>query len=299
MFVIFLYQYSIIGPDLRQAILLQQLEQEKACIFYDVKRREEEYFPVEGKRAGAKRAEDFEEAVTKAQDLLFPIPFCKGKRINLSDTKEVTPEELLQLLRPGQKVFAGAIGKAFEEKAKEKGIICYDYMTEERIAVFNSIATAEGTIGEILHSFPYNLHGTSVLILGYGRCAKTLARKLKALDVKVAVYARRKDASMEAYAQGAEPVEKEALLQEMRKYPIVINTIPERIFRGKEIRQLSLETTIYEIASYPYCMDPKEAEKYRVKFRICPGLPGKYSPVSSALILKEYITSQTMGEEKF
>ncbi|MBR3606138.1 MAG: hypothetical protein IKL51_00970 [Lachnospiraceae bacterium] len=297
MFFIFQYQYSIIGPELRQAILLQELIKEESCIFYDVKKEKEEYFLVEDKRTRAKRAEDFEEAVTGAQNLLFPIPFCKGNRINLSETKEVTQEELLQLLSPGQKLFAGVIGKDFVEKAKEKGVICYDYMTEERIAVFNSIATAEGTIGEILHSFPYNLHGTPVLVLGYGRCAKTLVRKLKALDAKIAVYARRKDASMEAYAQGAEPIEKGALLQEMKKYPLVINTIPERIFRGEEIKQLSLGTIIYEIASYPYCMDPKEAEEFRVKFRICSGLPGKYSPLSSAIMLKEYITGEIMGED--
>ena len=81
MFFIFQYQYSIIGPELRQAILLQELIKEESCIFYDVKKGKEEYFLVEDKRTRAKRAEDFEEAVTGAQNLLFPIPFCKGNRI--------------------------------------------------------------------------------------------------------------------------------------------------------------------------------------------------------------------------
>lgn len=289
MFFIFPYQYSIIGPDLRQAILLQELEQEERCIFYDVKRRADEFLPIKGKRKEGKRAERFDEAVTKAKNLILPIPLAKGKWINLSSVQEVTIEDLLELLGEGQKVFAGAIDECFAKKAKEKGVICYDYMKEERIAIYNSIATAEGTIGEILQSFPYHLHGTPVLVLGYGRCAKTLVRKLQAMGGKVAVYARRTEAGMEAYTQGADRIEKEVLLQEIPKYPVVINTIPERIFNKEELKQFNKRSVIYEIASYPYCMDPKEAQNSGLRFRICGGLPGKYSPVSSAMVLKEYI----------
>lgn len=266
--------------------MLRELEQEESCIFYDVKRREDEFLLKESE---GKEAESFDEAITKAKNLLLPIPLAKGNRINLSPAQEVTIEDLLELLSEGQKVFAGAIDEYFVEKAKEKGVICHDYMKEERIAIYNSIATAEGTIGEILQSFPHNLHGTPVLVLGYGRCAKTLVRKLQAMEGKVTVYARRIEARMEAYAQGADRIEKEVLLQEIQKYPIVINTVPERIFNKEALKQFNKRSVIYEIASYPYCMDPKEAQDSGLRLQICGGLPGKYSPVSSARVLKEYI----------
>jgi dipicolinate synthase subunit A len=54
-------------------------------------------------------------------------------------------------------------------------------MKDEKIVILNAIATAEGTIMEAIRSSDQNLHGSNCIELGYGRCAKVLAQKLKAL----------------------------------------------------------------------------------------------------------------------
>ena len=284
---IFSYKYGVIGQDLRQAILLEELEKEDSCICYDVKRE------ASGRRAKntkeGKEAESFREAVTSSENILLPIPFSKGNRINLSKQAEITTEELLELLRPGQRIFGGAIEKVFFEKAEKKGISCHDYMREESIAVYNSIATAEGTIVEIVRTTPYNLHKLPVLVLGFGRCGKTLVQKLKSLEADVTVYARRREARMEAYSLGAKAIDRAKLTEEIRKYRVIVNTIPERIFTKEEIESIDRKAKLYEIASFPYCMDQKEAMEAGVQLQVCSGLPGKYSPVSSALVLKEFI----------
>ena len=46
---------------------------------------------------------------------------------------------------------------------------------------------------------------------------------------------------------------------------------------------------VYEIASEPYGIDLKSAKEKEIRVEVLGALPGKYSPVSSALILKEYI----------
>lgn len=289
MFFIFKYDYGVIGKDLRQVLLLQELKKEYGCISYDIKNTENKYLPDEKEQRVEKEAKKLEEVVYQSENLLFPIPFMREGKVNLSKGNEVTLQELQRMLYPGQKLYAGKIPTEFVEEVRIKGVTCYDYMEEESIAVYNSIATAEGTIAEILQYFPYNLHGTGVLVLGYGRCAKTLMNKLQAMKAKVAVYARRREAGMEAYAQGADFIKKENFFKELRKFPIVINTIPDRIFSKEDLEKIPSHTQIYEIASSPYCMDPQEAKERGITFYICSGLPGKYSPISSAMILKEYL----------
>ena len=268
-------------------LLLQELERKESCIYYGMERENALAMGSEGTKA--KRAGSLKEAVALAENLLFPIPFCKAGKLNLSRGEEVEVKDLCEYLQPGQRLFAGAVDQSLLESIRKKGVECLDYMQEERIALYNTIATAEGTIGEILQTFPYNLHGTRVLLLGYGRCAKVLAEKLKALGVRVSVYARREEALMEAYVHGASTIKTKEPAEQLRDFPIVINTIPDRIFTEKDLEKMDKRTRVYEIASYPYCMDPKAAEKKGIAFRICAGLPGKYSPASSAMILQEYI----------
>lgn len=244
-------------------------------------------------------AYSLEEVVRKSEILLFSIPMFRGGGLNIAGYKKYKTEEVGKLLKKGQKIFGGCIPYEIKKEAKKKEIPCYDYMEDESIAMYNSIATAEGAIAEIIRTFPYNLHGEKVLILGYGRCGKTLAGKLSALDARVTICVRRKEVAMEAYALGNEILFIDNLFnnlkEEIPKYSIVINTIPERIFDTNERKVLGNQANthkkirFYELASYPYSMDIDAAKQEGVLLEVCGSLPGKYSPVSSAMILRDYI----------
>ena len=60
-------------------------------------------------------------------------------------------------------------------------------MKMDDVAIYNAIATAEGAIMEAIKMQPINLHKSRCLVLGYGRCAKVLAAKLKGMDAQVTV----------------------------------------------------------------------------------------------------------------
>ena len=297
MFFIFKYDYGIIGGDIRQTLLLQELEKEYACISYDIKKIDKKIF-LSDRDEKEIQSQTIEEMVYQSENLLFPIPFLREGKLNLSKENKINLQDLEEMLYPGQKIYGGKIPLEFRERIEKKGMTCFDYMEEESIATYNSIATAEGVIAEILQSFPYNLHGAAVLVLGYGRCAKTLVNKLQAMKAKVTVYARRKEAGMEAYTQGADCIGKEELLKEIEKFPVIINTIPQRIFKKNELEIFPLPIYLYEIASSPYCADPKEAKEVGINFYVCSGLPGKYSPISSAMILKKYLLEKRKEEKK-
>lgn len=282
---IFTYQYAVIGGDMRQVLLFQDLARKYACIRFGVDTAEE----------NGEEAKSIEEAVSKAEKLLLPIPMCRQGNLNIQQDIEITKEELLEYIRAGQHIFAGCIDKEWMQKARDKGAVCYDYMEEPTIAVYNSIATAEGTIAEIIRTYPQNLHGTKVLILGFGKCARTLAAKLKALDAKVSIAARAKNALMEAYTGGYHAVKLDALSGVIGEYPIIINTIPARILNRQELAHLREGAAVYEIASMPYGADMDAAKELGIAIFICPALPAKYAPVSSAEILKQYIMEKQGG----
>lgn len=268
---------------MRQELLLEELSKEASCVRFGVGK--------EGDKAAT-----LELAASLAENLLLPIPMCKGNKLNIQQQDiEVTKEELLRYMRTGQRVFAGCIDKEWAHRAREKGAVCYDYMEEKTIAIYNSIATAEGTIAEIISTYPYNLHETKVLLLGFGTCAKTLAAKLRALSAKVSIVARSQTALMEAYASGYETVELEDLPKVLGDCSVIVNTIPARILTKNELSYISKEAVIYEISSLPYGVDVEGARELGLTVNICPALPAKYAPVSSAKILKQYILEKQGG----
>lgn len=64
-------------------------------------------------------------------------------------------------------------------------------MKREELAVLNTIATAEGAIEIAIANTNKILHGSNVLVLGFGRIGKVLARKLAGLSTKVTCAARK------------------------------------------------------------------------------------------------------------
>ena len=280
---IFVYQYSIIGGDIRQVLLFEELRKKASCIRFGV--------GTQGDKAVS-----LELAVSLAQNLLLPIPMCKGTKLNIQQQDIVgTKEDILKYIRKGQRIFAGCMDQAWVERAREKGAVCYDYMEEKNIAIYNSIATAEGTIAEILQTCPRNLHGAKVMILGYGTCAKTLAVKLRGLAAEVCIAARSDQALMEAYANGYRMIKLEKMSEIIKEYSIIVNTIPARVIGRNELECVNEETEIYEIASFPYGVDMDMANELGITVKVCPSLPAKYAPVSSAEILKQYIMEKSGG----
>lgn len=280
---IFVYQYSVIGGDVRQVLLLKDFQNMASCIRYGV--------GEEGDKAAS-----IELAVSLGETLLLPIPMCKGNKLNIQQQgSEVTKEEILRYLRAGQTIFAGCIDKEWKRRAEEKGAVCYDYMEEKTIAIYNSIATAEGTIAEVIKAYPQNLHDTRVLVLGFGICGKTLAAKLSALSARVCIAARSKQVLMEAYANGYQTVALDKLADILNEYPVIINTIPARVISRTELACVQEEAMIFEIASYPYGVDVEAATELGVSVCICSAIPATYAPVSSVKILKQFILEKQGG----
>ena len=69
----------------------------------------------------------------------------------------------------------------------------------------------------------------------------------------------------------------------------IFNTIPSLVLDTALANQVQENAAVIDIASAPGGVDFQALERRNIRARLCPGLPGRYSPLSSALILYEAV----------
>jgi len=218
--------------------------------------------------------------------LIGPIPLTRDHiSIASADTLDMSTSKLSDRLSKEHILIGGIIPSSIQTVCVQKGIPFFDLMKDEKITILNAVATAEGTIMEAIRSSGINLHGSRCLVLGYGRCAKVLADKLKGLDTEVIVAARSEEALAYAEASGLKAVP----FTEMRKFlpscHFIFNTVPAMVLDQQHLSLVRRDVTIIDIASAPGGVDFEYALRNNINAKLCLGLPGKVSPRSSADIL--------------
>jgi len=149
---------------------------------------------------------------------------------------------------------------------------------------------------EAIAASDINLHASKCLVLGYGRCAKVLAAKLKALDSHVLVAARSAEALASAEAAGLSTVAFPYLKCILPSCDYIFNTVPSPILTHDCLDYVNKQVCIIDIASAPGGLDYSYAEKLHLNAKLCLGLPGKVAPKTSADILATTIL--TMIKER-
>lgn len=173
----------------------------------------------------------------------------------------------------------------------------YEYMADDAIAYKNSVATAEGVIAETIIRSDININGSNCLITGYGRCAGIIADRFKALNSNVTIIERtgHKRAQARAYGYNAidfNPDNSSDYYNDFNKYDYVINTVPQMVVDKHMLERFNRNVTIIDIASKPGGVDYDYCKKNNINAVNALGLPGKYSPKTSAGILYEVISDK-------
>lgn len=209
--------------------------------------------------------------------VLLPIP------VSASLLKQVSEN-----LTTRHIVLGGNLPKDFTRFCHEHHIPCIDYFESSSIAIENAIATAEGAICEAIQASEYNLHQSQVLVIGFGKCGEILADKLVGLKCQVTISTRDETARARAKAYGYR------LLTDpcYSGFRILFNTAPSLVIDKTVINQLSPDTVIIDIASNPGGTDFAYCLQKGITAKLCPGIPGKYSPKTSAQILFDHISKK-------
>lgn len=294
------YPIAIIGGDKRTAYMAPLLAKEgyrvacfgTACQFTDKEEMPAHHF---SKMVLDKihYAPSLMEAVDGAQNIICGMPFSQNNSLYHTNTNvNLSLTELQRCLRKRQRVFGGMIPRRFRHHCEEREISCFDFMEDEELALYNTIATAEGIILEALLHKDTNLHKSNTLVLGYGRCGKILADKLKGLSAHVTVCSRDLKELAQADAFGLETIFLEELVLTIDQFEYIFNTIPAKILEKEDLQLIQPDAILLDISSGLGCIDPEDAAALAGRFYHCAGLPGKYAGYSSACRLVKYVLTK-------
>ncbi len=229
--------------------------------------------------------------------VIGPIPLSSnGKQINTPfSNKEILLDELIYHLN-SKVLIAGSISKEVYDMANEKHVEIIDIMKKEELAILNTIATAEGTIEIAIANTNKIIHGSNILILGFGRIAKVLAKKLVGLSAKVTCAARKNEDFAWIKAYGYRETNISTLKENLSEYDIIINTVPSQILTKERLEYVKDDCLLIDLASNPGGIDKKAVKDKNFKFIWALALPGKVAPITTAEFIKE--TMRHLGQVK-
>ena len=277
---------AVIGGDLRIAKLAIMLANDGNEVYvYGLEKSEEIR-----RQKNIIQCDTIRKAIDDVEIVIGPIPFSSnGNTINMPfSDKEITIREMMHNIN-AKVLIAGSILPEVYEMANDEYIEIIDIMKREELAVLNTIATAEGTIQVAIENTNRILHGSEVLILGFGRIGKVLARKLAGLSVKVTCAARKDEdlAWIEAY--GHKSLNINNLSENLRPFDIIINTVPHIVLTEQKLEYVRKDALLIDLASNPGGIDKKAIKDRNLKFVWALSLPGKVAPTTSAEFIKNTI----------
>ncbi|OKZ78301.1 MAG: hypothetical protein BHW01_01605 [Clostridium sp. 27_14] len=279
-------EFAVVGGDLRTIKLAKILAKEGNMVYTYGLEKAEELKEIKN----IIFCEKLIEAVKMVQVVIGPIPFSSdGININMpfSDGK-LSIREFMHNLN-AKILIAGTIAPDVYELANDEYIEIVDIMKREELAVLNTIATAEGAIEIAIANTNKILHGSNVLVLGFGRIGKVLARKLAGLSTKVTCAARKEEDLAWIKAYGHKGININQIDKNLSEFDVIINTVPQMILTAEKLGYVKQECLLIDLASNPGGIDKKVAKEKGLQLIWALALPGKVAPTTTAEFIKDTI----------
>ena len=279
-----LNKIAVVGGDLRQLKLAEGFV--KDC--FDVRLWGFDKYECD---CNVNRCDDLCEAVCGSMCVILPLPLSNDQRsLNCPlSSVQVSLKEVLSAVKNCPAVCAGRVDSNILIEAELMGIPLYDYFEREELQVLNAIPTAEGAIQIAMEETPITLHGSRILILGFGRISKVLSMDLKALGSDVHVAARKYSDLAWIHTYGYKPVHFTSLKDNLGKFDVIFNTVPHKVLDADMLSRIDDTCLIIDLASKPGGVDFDAAKNMGKKVVWSLSLPGKVAPITSGEIIKSTI----------
>lgn len=220
--------------------------------------------------------------------IVLPVPVTRdGEFVN--GRTLLTLNSILECSSEFDMIFGGGIDKYISEKNVEMPHV-FDFLVDDIVAERNAVATAEGAVCDAEELSDINIDGSVCLVTGFGRCARTLAKRLAAWGADIIIMARRPKQRKDAALCGYKVMSFEDVpiyTQTLSDVDFCFNTVPARVVCEDILSQLKKEAVVIDIASMPGGVDLEYCKEQDIQYRHSLGIPGKMSPKSSGIILAE------------
>ena len=201
--------------------------------------------------------------------IISSVPICEDKEnIKAPYSKKSIKIKDIEKLLTNKTFFAGSIPKDFGMTDKSNII---DIMKCEALAVLND---------------------SNILILGFGRIGKVLAKMLNAIGANVYCEARKNEDLAWIKTYGYNVVKLSNLNENLKNKDIIINTIPSIILNEEKLKLLDKNSLVIDLASKPGGVDYEKVSNIGVKVIWALALPGKVAPYSAAKAIKQTIYNE-------
>ncbi|HOA79820.1 MAG TPA: dipicolinate synthase subunit DpsA [Defluviitaleaceae bacterium] len=277
-------RFAVIGGDLRQIKLMNILAKEGYLVNTLGLNKEK----IE---SNVKLSNDLREVISNSDIIIGPIPCSKDNKSLYSDYLDSTVmlEDIFKNISENQVFIAGNISPEIKKIADNYKFKIIDLLERDDLAILNAIPTSEGAIQYAMENSEITIHGSKSLVLGFGRCGKVLAHKLKGLDTQLTVLARKSQDLALIKSYGYNIIRLENLENSISNYDYIFNTIPFLILNKNVLSKVNKSALIIDLASKPGGVDYIAAKELGIHALLAPSLPGKVAPLSAALIIYDSI----------
>lgn len=225
--------------------------------------------------------------------IVFPLPFTKDMvTVNCPlslGTHEI--QTVLSEISPGTIILAGVVNRYVRHAFEDHRLDVTDYYDSDEIQIKNAVPTAEAAIGIFIESLPITIMGSNCTVIGYGRVARALAPRLKALGATVTVAARSTSALAFAECEGMIPIILDRYSKSKNEDDCIFNTVPSNIFDASFAEKVKKDALFVDLASLPGGVTPECKEALGSRYIFTSSLPGKTAPVTSGKIIADTIDS--------
>lgn len=244
--------------------------------------------------------DSLEKLVQSCEIVVGPIPLSQDDKFIFTPLfkDKIEVESLIKLLSIKRlQLIASVLKQNTKRLCELYNVKYYDLYEREELAILNAIPTVEGCVMIAIEKIPITLHSSHILILGFGRIGKLLAKTLKAFESNLYVAARKIPDLTWIKALGYFPVHLEQLKNCIGKMDLIINTIPAPILGEMVLDNVKKDSLIIDLASKPGGVDFEYAKSIGIRAIHALSLPGKVAPKTSAEYLIEalYNTFDEMG----
>lgn len=238
-----------------------------------------------------KNEDNLEDTLNCSDIIIGPLPFSRdmGTINALFSSKLIGVKDLFQKIKSHQILIVGKVDDSMLSLANEENIHIEDYFLREEMQILNAIPTAEGAIGVAMKERKTTIHGSNVLVLGFGRIGKVLSKMLHGIGANVSVVARKHSDIAWIRTLGYTPVLFRELGEKIGRMDIVFNTIPHLILDKTHLKRMKKNSTVIDLASKPGGVDFEVAKELGVKVKWELGVPGKVAPITAANVVKETV----------
>lgn len=216
----------------------------------------------------------------------------------LSGQTLTLPEEIMASLPKKTLIFTGLAGKLLKQMTTKLDLRLVELMNLDEVAILNSIPSSEGVVQMAMEMLPVTIHGSSALVIGFGRTGRTLARLLSAMGARTEVAARKTADLARIMEMNLIPVAFTDMADRLGEADVIFNTVPAPVLTEDILMNIKPGTVIIDLATAPGGTDFQQAERLGIKAVLAPSLPGKVAPKTAGRILAKAIINFLAEEEQ-